>query len=469
MPLPGLIASGLKIAGHLAAAYFIDSILTRPRARAVDVTTRSTTESRKIVYGKALVSGPVVYVNVVPTTLAYHPLRSIRDSIRGPLLCQVIALASHRCQGFGRLHLDDLVIPAQHFSWGADGGGTGLVTGGKALHKGRPYVLGYAHLGGPDQTANAELQQLFPDPWTTAHRGRGLTYAVVMFQDDRYSQNHLFKKGAPNNIAVEAEGKNDLYDPRLDASPGADPTNAAFQGWSDNPALCLADYLIDPVVGMGMPSSRIDWDAVVSAADHCDQEVTTRAAFEEHTLAGESTFHPARTEKRYTCNGALFTRNTHRDNIQALLSAMNGSISYTKGKFIVRAYSYRAPVVSIDEDDLVGPLEVHANEDQFRSFNVVRGTFIDPGSRYKTTAFHRVASQLLIDTRDNGKKLYRDLDLPMTNSATMAQRLAYGHLQQARLDLVATLPLNYKGLAHRQRAKATTIGHWHPATSRRSR
>ena len=120
-----------------------------------------------------------------------------------------------------------------------------------------------------------------------------------------------------------------------------------FQGWSDNPALCLADYLIDPVVGMGMPSSRIDWDAVVSAADHCDQEVTTRAAFEEHTLAGESTFHPARTEKRYTCNGALFTRNTHRDNIQALLATMNGAISYTKGKFVVRAYSYQAPVTTI--------------------------------------------------------------------------------------------------------------------------
>ena len=55
-------------------------------------------------------------------------------------------------------------------------------------------------------------------------------------------------------------------------------------------------------------------------------------------------------------------------------------------------------------------------------------------------------SQDLIDDRDNGQTLYQNLDLPLTHSATMAQRLAYQHLQQASLDLVATLPLTYKGL-----------------------
>ena len=432
---------------YWAVGHFIDSILSKPRTRAVHVTTRSTTESRKIVYGKALVSGPVVYANVANATQKYSPFRELgKDSIQGALLYQVIALAGHRCQRLGSLYLDDVVIAATDLPWGADGGGEGFVSAGHAYKIG-PLVQGRSHLGGPDQAADAELMRIFSDVWTAAHRGRGLTYAVVMFQDDKYAREEdLFKSGALTNVAVEVEGKSDIYDPRLDTQPGAHPDNADHQGWSDNPALCWADYLIDPVVGMGLPPHRIDWDAVVTAAHRCDTEVTTRTAWDSHTLDGESTFHPAITEKRYTCNGVLYTRDSHRDNIQALLATMNGAISYTKGKFVVRAYSYQAPVVSISEDDLVGPVEVHANDDQFRAFNAVRGTFIDPDSGYKKMPYPRVESRALITDRDNGQTLYRDLDLPLTNSSTMAQRLAYQQLQQASLDLIATLPLTYKGL-----------------------
>ena len=443
MPLPGLVASGIKIAAQLAAGYFIDSILSN-RPQAADVTTRSTTASRKIVYGKALVSGPVVYANVGHQT--YHPLRKVEETGKA-LLYQAIALAGHACKGFGALHLDDLVIPAEHLSWGADGGGTGGVTGGKARHNNVSYVSGWAHLGGADQTADTHLTHLFPDGWTSDHRGRGLTYAVVMMQDDEYARKRLFKKGAPTKLVVEVEGKNDIYDPRRDTKPGAHPDNADYQGWSDNPALCWADYLIDEVVGMGLPPSRIDWDAVVTAGNRCDEVVTTRAAWEEHHLDGRpSTVHPAITEKRYTCNGVLFTRDTHRDNIQTVLDTMNGAASYTGGQFVVQAYSYQAPALSISEDDLVGPVEISTNDDQFRAFNAIRGTFIDPEAGYTEIAYPQMTSQTLVNDRDNGQTLYRDLDLPMTTSATMAQRLAYQRLQQAGLNLIATLPLTYKGL-----------------------
>ena len=398
MPLPAVVVAGLKIAGQLAAAYVIDSMLRPLQGRTrVDLTVRSTTESRKIVYGKTLVSGPIVYAQIAPEGYLTSGARA-----RGALLCLVLALAGHRCQRFGALHLDDVVLPAEHFSWGADGGGTGHTTGGIAYHKEVSYVDGWAHLGSPDQTANAELMRAFPGEWTAQRRGRGVTYVTTMFEYGDYALKHIFKGGAPLNVAVEVEGKNDLYDPRLDASPGEDPTDSLFRSWSDNPALCVADYLIDPVVGMGIPSSRIDWDAVVSAANRCDETIVVRAASEEHHLDGRaSIFHPEITEKRYTCNGALYTQDAHRDNIHALLSTMNGSITYTKGQFVVRAYAYQGPLVSITEDDLVGPVEVNTNDDQFRAFNTVRGTFVDPASRYQKTAYHQVKSQdtLLSKTR----------------------------------------------------------------------
>ena len=48
---------------------------------------------------------------------------------------------------------------------------------------------------------------------------------------------------------------------------GADPANAAYRQWS---ALCVADYLTDRELGMGVPTAHIDWDSVVTAATVCD-------------------------------------------------------------------------------------------------------------------------------------------------------------------------------------------------------
>ncbi len=45
---------------------------------------------------------------------------------------------------------------------------------------------------------------------------------------------------APSTVDIVVQGKNNLYDPRLETQPGADPANAAYRQWSSNPALCVA-------------------------------------------------------------------------------------------------------------------------------------------------------------------------------------------------------------------------------------
>lgn len=65
-----------------------------------------------------------------------------------------------------------------------------------------------------------------------------------------------------------------VYDPRLDATLASiGPTrNSTTVVWSDNDALCLADYLqADYGAGYGM--SGVDWDSVIEAANYCDVDV----------------------------------------------------------------------------------------------------------------------------------------------------------------------------------------------------
>ena len=82
---------------------------------------------------------------------------------------------------------------------------------------------------------------------------------------------------------------------------------------------------------MGIPTSKVDWDAVADAADYCD---------ELQSIPGSAT------QKRFTCNGVLFGTEAHQNNVSKLLSSMNGSMVYTGGKYMINAGQYIAPGVA---------------------------------------------------------------------------------------------------------------------------
>lgn len=67
-----------------------------------------------------------------------------------------------------------------------------------------------------------------------------------------------------------------VYDPR---DPAQDANDPASWAWTDNAALCIADYLRTPKLdgGLGVPVAGIDWATVAAAADICDEIVPRRA------------------------------------------------------------------------------------------------------------------------------------------------------------------------------------------------
>lgn len=57
-----------------------------------------------------------------------------------------------------------------------------------------------------------------------------------------------------------------VYDPRLDTSPGAHPEDERYYVETMNPMLLIADH-------HRAAGSPVDWFAVVTAADYCDEEI----------------------------------------------------------------------------------------------------------------------------------------------------------------------------------------------------
>ena len=402
-----IIVGGTMLVTKLAKPGINQGIKDNDRSR--QVTARGTIESQKIIYGEALVSGPLSFVGV--------------SGSGNKKLHHVVALAGHPVEAITEIWLDDQIITAANIA-----GDNWVESGTFAPLGGEDIVKIVKNLGTSTQVADTDLVAGFTG-YTSDHRGRGIANIATTFVLNNSSQ-ELWDKYAPNNIKALVQGRNEVYDPRLDSTVGESPTSATYQAYTDNPALCVVDYLVNARFGMGIAVSKIDWAAVVTAADACDQTVAIPTSA---------------TQKRFTANGVLFATDKHQININKLLSSMNGTLIYTGGIYVVRAGIYEAPTESLDEDDLIGPITVKTSVERSERFNTCGGIFIDPAQQHKSMEFPKVQLTAALN-RDNGEVLEREIDLPFTNSSYMAQRIANKLVQLSDQQKIVSFPCNLSGL-----------------------
>ena len=392
----------------------------------VQVTTRGGLEYRKIVYGQAMVSGPVVYNNVSGTNNEY--------------LWYQIAMADHECEDLIDVWLDGDQIAKADIDWtagsaGADGTGSGDVSTAKWVgSNSTKAVMAMYYPGHADQVVSATLNTAFADIGTN-HRLRGVAHAIFRLLYNADTE-EIWQQGVPRDFKAVWKGRK-IYDPRLDSTQSTTSplgsgshrhTDASTWAWSANPALCVADYLMNYMSVAA--ATDINWQSVITAADDCDAVVDIPPS-------------PG-TETRFTCNGALSLGQSHRDNLLALLSSMDGKLSYTGGQWKVRASVWEASSVSITANDLAADVKVRGSAPRSERFNTVRGFFADPARDYSFAEFQHVTNSTYV-TRDAGETLEYDLELPCTNSETMAQRIAIRNLEQADNQIIAELTLNAMG------------------------
>jgi alpha-tubulin suppressor-like RCC1 family protein len=349
-----------------------------------DQMVRSPIAARQIIYGRAKVSGTIVYLGTTGATNEY--------------LHMVVAVAGHEVEELGDVYFnEDLVLTGA-----GDGAATGKYAGHADIWK---------KLGAAGQTAFSQLvtdtASLTNGKWTSDHKLTGIACIYVRL---KFNQ-EIFVGGIPN-VSVIVRGKK-VFDPRTSTT-----------AYSTNPALCLRDYLTSSL-GLGMATSEIDDTACIVAANECEEQVQILP------------LSPVTNENRYEANGVVITSESPDGVIGKLLSSMGGLCAYSGGRLTMYAGTYQVPTLSFSEKHFVGPISVATRSSARDRVNTVKGIYTSEANQWQPSDFPVISSATYV-TEDNSVRYTRDVALPFTTSASMAQRLAVIELRRARQEIVLT-------------------------------
>jgi hypothetical protein len=337
----------------------------------------------QIIYGETRVGGVRVY--------------DVATGNKNKNLNRIIAFAGHEIDSYQEIYLNDEVITL-----------SGASVTVPERYDGKVTIAQY--LGTTTQTADTGLitetagLPLNEGRWTSAHRLQGIAYLYTKFVYNASA----FPNGLPAVSAV-IRGKK-VYDPR---DTNQDVDDETTWVWSNNPALCLRDYLTSEY-GLNQPADRIDDSLVIAAANICDQ-----------TVEGE---------KRYTCNGAFTTNDEPATVATNIVSSMGGLLWYGQGKWRMKAAAWTAPTVSFTEDDLRSSISLSTRHSRRDNFNSVKGTFRGPLSDWQPADYPEVTDPAFLEA-DNNLANVLDFPLAFTSSDLTAQRIARIALNRNREQL----------------------------------
>jgi len=224
-----------------------------------DVSGPDPTAHQQVIYGRTRVGGAIVFKETTDNEKYLH---------------LVVALAGHECDALEEVWLDDERImfngpftdgvqrtsifgfPAGTVPYNIDNNPfVSLANFNLGLNdEVSGLVRATFHNGASDQAADTNLVSEVAS-WTANHRLRGIAYVYLRLAHDP----EYFTSGEPRMTFV-VKGKK-VYDPETQTT-----------GWSDNPALCLRDYLTSDY-GLNCDSSEIDDVNFIQAKDDCNYGV----------------------------------------------------------------------------------------------------------------------------------------------------------------------------------------------------
>jgi len=187
----------------------------------------------------------------------------------------------------------------------------------------------------------------------------------------------------------------------------------------------LTDYVVSPGGVVHQIASITD-----------DTHMTVVGAYAGSTSSSNITHYStsssatSTTESRFTADCQLSCGNPHSENIAILLSAGNGKLSYSGGKWCLSAGVYVTPTVTLTQDDVLGALTVNTHDTSDQCWNYVDGTFFDENNGWAEMPFP--AQQNPTYESDDGRQYPNSIDLQATRGVYRAQRIAQVILQQGR-------------------------------------
>lgn len=271
---------------------------------------------------------------------------------------------------------------------------------------------GTVHYGGDDQSADSDWITEIPHLWTSSHRLRGLAYVAFRF---RYNNDAYY--GEPEMTALVKGRK--VYDPRKDSTNGGSGSHRTGDPstweWSDNPALCIRDYLSNARFGKGLSDAEINDTYFAQAATDCDTFVTAYTS-------GPSI-------KLFQCNIRLNTDETIMDNLRDLLVGCRGFLPFIDGRYCLVVDKSASSVMSINMDHIIadgGFSIVGTNKE--KKFNRVICKFINANNEWQEDQASWPDAGSTEETNfiaeDGGTLLIGEFELTSTTSYYAARDLA---------------------------------------------
>ena len=358
------------------------------------INVRQPTAPRQVIYGEARVGGVFGFMHSTSSNKFLHVI----------VLC-----AGHEVHQFAQVWIgDEAFVSHENAASAAEGD---LVIDENGFVPSPSQFAGKVRVrpfkGAPGQVIDADLLAECSDVLTAEDTFAGMAGVYVRLEFDQA----LFRD-IPN-ITCVIKGKKDIYDPRTDTT-----------GWSVNSALIVANYLCDPVYGIGVDyAGGIVESALIASANGSDEQVD---------LAGGGT------ESRFETYGSFKSSDKPREILGRLLGAMHGRAPYDGERWRILAGIYQSPTRTITEADLRAGPKVQTLVSRRDRFNAVKGTYINPATFWQEADFPPIVSEsyAILD----GEPLYSDIVLPFTRSAAMAQRIAKISLLLSRQEYTATLP-----------------------------
>jgi hypothetical protein len=382
-----------------ATSSLTPAAVSEPKYSGYTVNSKGSALHHQVIYGKTKVGGVVVFDDATGTNNEY--------------LSRIIAFAGHEVEDFEEIFLDNYKVT----SLGTDGNVAtvqevdekGDLISGTSSTRFSGLVKIRKIDGGHTSSLDGQSLSNFSSKWTSNHILRGIAHLAIVFKADLPTSSDdvsAYPNGLPVVTAL-VKGKK-VYDPRTSTT-----------AWSDNPALIIRDFLTNTSYGLSEDEVNIDDDRIETAADICDETVTTDSS------------------TRYTCNGAWLTSAVPVDLLGQFVATCAGTVWYAQGKWRLKAGKYTTPVLNLNEDDLRSPLSVSTRHSRRDNFNGVRGVFKGPASNYQPTDYPLVTDASFV-TADGGEESLLDLPLPFTDSPGEAQRIANIALERNRSQITLT-------------------------------
>lgn len=379
--------------------------------RGVLVNKESNIEQIPVIYGERRVGGVRVFVSTDGTYKTvggstnwysgYHPDTESYDDVSptptNEYLYIALVMAEGEVESITDFLIDDLPITDPKYS--------GLV--GIDVY-----------LGGDDQTMpDTALLREANEFWTADHRLRGVAFLGVRLKWDEEAFS-----GIPDITAV-VKGKK-VYDPRTDTT-----------AWSDNPALCIRDYLTNTRYGKGLPLSAIDDVAIAAAANACDESVTL--------------YDGGGSGKLFTCNAVLDTSRTLFDNLNTLLLGCRGFLPYSQGQYRLKVDGSRSSEFTFTNDTIIGGIQIKG-ESKDDKFNRVTVKFPNPDANWQPdTAIWPPAGsaeESAYLAEDGGVLLHEELELDTITNYYQARDLARVILLRSRNAMTCAIKTTSEAL-----------------------